>query len=59
MFWMENRILMRPKGNPNYRMAGEKCVPFVLQGKDELLLQEALSILQFQIVTEREIKIFW
>lgn len=56
---MENRILMRPKGNPNYRMAGEKCVPFVLQGKDELLLQEALSILQFQIVTEREIKIFW
>lgn len=30
-------------------MSGETCSPFVLHGKDELLLPEAFSILQFQV----------
>lgn len=34
-------------------MAGEKCVLFVLLGKDELLLEEAFSILQFQIAVKK------
>lgn len=53
MLWMENRILMRLKEYPNQCMAGEKCVLFVLPGKDELLLEEAFSILQFQIAVKK------
>lgn len=40
-------------------MSEEICKPFVLHSMDEILLQEAFSILQFQIVAKREIKIFW